>query len=123
MKPFGNTDTIYNETVLLYSENGKPAIGKLLFTPSKVLSIKDFSLQKNFLPNKDYFLKRNIIERAEGSTMPYRADTSFDRKTDLAWFNLQSQWVTVTYTHDDEWNGPLLLYKGNKMPNTMSKLR
>ncbi len=123
MQPFWITDTIYNETVLLYSENGKPAIGKLLFIPSKVLSIRDFSLQTIFAPNKDYFLNGNIIQRTEESAMPYRADSSFDTKTDLAWFNLQSQWVIVTYTHYDKWNGPVPIYKGDKMPNTMSKLR
>ena len=123
MLPFWNTDTIYNETVLLYSENGKPAIGKLLFKPAKLLSIKDFSLQTIFTPNKDYYLKGNIIQRTQESAMPYRADSSFDTKTDLAWFNLQSQWVAVTYTHNDKWNGPVPVYKGNKMPHTISKLK
>jgi len=48
----------------------------------------------------------------------FRADTSFDRKNDLAWYNLQSQWVVVTYTHKDKWMGPAVpSYKGNKMPN------
>ena len=31
MRPFWSSDTTYNETVLLYSVNGKPADGKLLF--------------------------------------------------------------------------------------------
>jgi len=55
--------------------------------------------------------------------MPFRADTSFDRKNDLAWYNLQSQWIVVTYTHKDKWNGPIPSYKGNKMPEFISKLR
>jgi lysophospholipase L1-like esterase len=54
--------------------------------------------------------------------MPFRTDTSFDRKTDLAWFNLQSQWVVVTYTHQDKWKGPVPSFKADKMPNTMAKL-
>ncbi len=123
MRPFWNTDTIYNEAVLMYSEAGKPAMGKLLFMPSKVLSILDFSLQKTFLPNKDYNIEGNKIFCTEQSQMPFRADTSFDSKNDLAWFNLQSQWVNVTYTHHDKWNGPTPAFEGDKMPNTMAKLK
>lgn len=46
---------------------------------------------------------------ASGSnlSMTYRTDTSFDAKKDLAWFNTQSQWVVVTYTHHDKWAGPI----------------
>ena len=35
MRPFWLSDTVYNETVLLFSANGKPAEGRLLYGPSK----------------------------------------------------------------------------------------
>lgn len=54
--------------------------------------------------------------------MPFRTDGSFDKK-DLGWFNLQSQWVVVTYTHKDKWVGPTPSYKGEMMPKTLAKLR
>jgi lysophospholipase L1-like esterase len=61
--------------------------------------------------------------RLQGSRMPFRADTSFDRAKDLAWYNLQSTWVVVTYTHHDAWPGPVPAYKGDRLPGVTGKLR
>lgn len=54
--------------------------------------------------------------------MPFRPDSSFDKK-DLAWYNLQSQWVVVTYTHHDKWKGPVPAYSGDRLPRLMARLR
>ncbi len=41
MKPFWRSDTVYNETVLLFSVNGKcQQVNKLLFMPDKIISVK-----------------------------------------------------------------------------------
>jgi len=122
MEPFWNSDTIYNETVLLYSANGKPAEGKLLFMPSKILSVKNYLLDTLYKAGADYTVCDNTINRTEHSAMPYRADTSFNKK-DLDWFNNQAQWAVVTYTHHDKWKGPAPQYKGGHMPRTMAKLK
>lgn len=122
MCPFWRSNTIYNETVLLYSVKGKAADGKLLYQPDHILSVKSFDLHTTYTSGKDYTLNGNVIERSPNSAMPYRADTSFDTKKDLAWFDTQSQWVVITYTHHDKWTGPIPVYKGAQMPNTLSKL-
>lgn len=54
--------------------------------------------------------------------MPYRADTSFGLKEDLAWYNLQSQWVVVTYMHHDRWAGPVPAAKGGRLPRVTGLL-
>ncbi|HTD39958.1 MAG TPA: hypothetical protein VK671_05005, partial [Mucilaginibacter sp.] len=123
MRPFWHSDTIYNETVLLYSVNGQAAKGKLLYQPDHILSVKSFDLKTTYAEGKDYTKKENVIERLPNSPMAFRADTSFDTKKDLAWFNTQSQWVVVTYTHHDKWAGPLPTYKGNLLPLTTAKVR
>jgi lysophospholipase L1-like esterase len=123
MRPSWHSDTIYNETVLLYSVNGNPAEGRLLYTPDQILSVKSFDLRNSYKEAKDYSLNGNTISRTQTSQMPFRADTSFDSKNDLAWFKLQSQWIVISYTHHDNWNGPVPVYKGPQLPNTMSKLR
>ncbi len=123
MRPLWQSDTIYNETVLLYSINGKPAEGNLLYHPDQILSVKSFDLHTNYTTGKDYTLNGNVLERSAKSAMPYRADTSFDTKKDLAWFNTQSQWVVVTYTHHDKWTGPIPVYKGSLLPITSGKLQ
>jgi len=123
MKSFWKSDTIYNETVLLLSENGKSAHGKLLYEPDKILSVKKFDGTVSYKTGIDYELNTNVITRMPGSSMPFTVDTSFDTKKDLAWYNLQSQWVVVTYTHADKWDGPVPVYKGDKIPRVLAKLK
>lgn len=123
MRPFWKSDTIYNETVLLFSENGQPANGKLMYNPDKIISIQKFDLSTTYHPDIDYRLNGNVITCTTNSGMPFRADTSFDSKKDLAWYNLQSQWVVVTYTHHDHWNGLIPQFKGDRMPHVMSKMK
>jgi hypothetical protein len=123
MIPFWNSDTIYNETILLLSKNGTAASGRLLFTPAKILSVKSFDLKTGYSKTTDYVLNGRTITRRKQSKMPFRTDTSFDTKKDLAWYNLQSQWIAVTYTHKDHWPGPVPVFKANMLPRTLSKLR
>jgi lysophospholipase L1-like esterase len=123
MHPFWKSDTIYNETVLMFSVNGNPAEGKLLFMPDKILSVKNFAGNASYEPSADYTLNGNMLTRTPNSHMPFRADTSFDTKKDLDWFNTQSQWVAVTYTHHDKWDGPAPIYKGGALPRTSAKLQ
>ena len=50
MEPLWKATTITNETVLLYSPEGKPASGSLLFTPERILSVKSNSSPREFAP-------------------------------------------------------------------------
>ncbi|MES1249040.1 MAG: SGNH/GDSL hydrolase family protein, partial [Chitinophaga rupis] len=122
LRPFWFSDTIFNETVLLYSKEGQPARGRLLYTPSEILSVNSFDGRYLYQPAIDYSIDGNQLTRNPGSHMTFRADTSFDKKN-LAWYNLQSQWITVTYTHKDPWTGPAPAYKGDRLPRTMARLR
>jgi hypothetical protein len=117
LKPFWKSDTIYNETVLLYSEKGKTASGRLLFNPDKIISVRSFDLKTAY---RGYRISGRTIS---GPELPFRADTSFDQVKDFAWYNLQSQWVVVTYTHHDAFEGPTPTYKGDLLPLSREKLR
>jgi lysophospholipase L1-like esterase len=121
-RPFWKGGLVSNETVLLYSEQGAPAAGRLLYQPDRIVSIRSFDLKTPYQEGRDYTLTGRTLTRVSGSRMPYRADTSFDQK-DFAWFNLQSQWVVVTYTHHDPWKGPQPAYKGNLLPRAVSLLK
>jgi lysophospholipase L1-like esterase len=123
MKPFWNTDTIENETILMYAINGNAANGRLLYTPDKIISVRSFDGATVYRKDIDYTLQGNTLTRAAQSGMPFRADTSFDTKNDLAWFDLQSQWVVITYTHADKWDGPVPVCKERLLPHTLAKLR
>ena len=121
LKPFWDCDTTYNETVLLYSVNGGTPNGKLMFNPSEIISVRSFDLQSLYIQDGDYTLSGNIISKLKGSAIPSRADTSLSNK-DLAWYDIQSQWVVVTYIHKDKWKGMIPAFKGDKMPKTFQKL-
>jgi lysophospholipase L1-like esterase len=118
LEPFWRADTIYNETVLLY-----PDEGRLMFQPDRVLSVRSFGLDTVYREGVDFRIEGRKLVRLAGSWMPFQADTSFDRKNDLAWYNLQSQWVVVTYTHHDVWSGPVPAYKGDRLPGVLGLLR
>ncbi len=121
--PFWRSDTIFNETVLMYSKEGGVADGQLLFEPDRILSVRNFGLDAVYSRGVDYAVEGRRLVRLAGSRMPFRADTSFDRAKDLAWYNLQSQWVVVTYTHHDSWAGPVPADKGNRLPRVLGRLR
>ncbi|MDR3714801.1 MAG: GDSL-type esterase/lipase family protein [Puia sp.] len=122
MNPFWHSDTVYDETVLLYSSRNKTANGKLLYMPDKILSVKSLDGKIFYSPRKDFTLEENTISRVENSGIPYTADTFFTAGKDFAWYNLQSKWIVVTYTHKDTWEEAAPGYKGDQMPNTLEKL-
>jgi hypothetical protein len=117
LRPFWKGDTVYNETVLL-DDSG----GRLLYRPDRILSVRNYGLDTVFKAGVDYKVEGRRIIRMPGSRMRYRADTSFDRK-DLAWYNLQSQWVVVSYTHHDRWQGPVPVYSGARLPRVEERLK
>ena len=68
--PFWKGNIIYNETVLLV-QNDQETIGKLLFPALKVISVRDFSLKKEFKEDVDFKVEGNSIKMLEGSDIPY----------------------------------------------------
>lgn len=116
LRPFWKGDTVVNETVLLDSTGGR-----LLYQSDRILWVRNFGLDTVYKEGVDYRIEGRRIVRLPGSAMPWRADSSFDRK-DLAWYNLQSQWVVVSYVHHDRWKGPVPEYSGERLPRLMEKL-
>jgi hypothetical protein len=122
LRPFWHSDTIFNETVLLMGEDGAAA-GRLLYEPDHILSVQRCDMQTAYRKETDYTIAGRTILRKAGSPMPFVSPAFFGPKKDLAWYNLQSRWVLVTYTHHDEWKGPLPVYEGDRAPGLMNKLR
>jgi lysophospholipase L1-like esterase len=124
MKPLWNTDTVFNETVLMYASlNDSIPGGKLLFHPKKILSVTNFSSETIYNEGADYTLENNEIRLTRGSKMPFSKEADFSKKNN-AWFNVQGKWIVVTYTHNkNEWTAFKPLYKGNLLPNTIRKLK
>jgi hypothetical protein len=76
LKPFWRPGPVTNETVLLYTEKGAPATGRLLYQPDHILSVRSFDGKTTYREGKDYTWNGRTLTRLEGSAMPWRAETS-----------------------------------------------
>ncbi len=73
IKPFWKSNVMYDETITLHQDEAGTIKGTLLFKPSKIISIKDYSLKTTYVEGKDYIWDRtsNIIYYGTNSSLPY----------------------------------------------------
>lgn len=121
MQPIWQGDTVYNETVLLESTGGAPATGKLLFTPTKILSVQDYGLDRTFIEGKDFAISGNTITALPGSPIPTVKRSEYPAG-DFPWFEADGKHIAVTYRHAGAWTGPTATYAGDNLPRTIEKL-
>ena len=122
LQPFWQGKTVYNETVLMFSENGQPATGRLMFNPTHILSVKNYGLTTNYAEGTDYTLAGRNLICTPASRMTQVKDADLI-KGELNWNEMIGKQVVVTYEHDDLWTGPVQGFAGDSLPNTMKKLR
>jgi lysophospholipase L1-like esterase len=122
LQPFWAGRKVYNEAVLMLLEDGKAATGRLLFHPSRIISVRDYGLVSNYTRGTDYTLDGRILICTASSRMPqvHAADLL---KGEFQWNVVGGKQVMVTYEHDDTWNHPYPAYVGNGLPNTLKKLK
>lgn len=126
---------IYNETVVL-EDNGTTISGQLLFEPTEIISIRDYTLEKEY-DITEYTFDKNFIIRSETSTMPYLTTEQLAGKNlpeEFSFSTYQAKepgteiiftegigivmhQIAVTYKHEGKWTGitpvhqPLALQK------------
>jgi len=122
MRPIWEGSEVTNESVLLLSTGGAPPRGRLLFHPTRVLSVRDSSLSTEYKEREDYRVEGTEIVALPGSKMTSVKDTDFP-KGDYPWLSIAGKHVAVTYTHEDVWQGPTPVYEGSHLTETMAKLR
>jgi lysophospholipase L1-like esterase len=122
MQPFWRGNMVYNETVLMLSENGQPATGRLMFNPSRIISVKNYGLTTNYSVGTEYTLDGRNLICTPLSRMTWLKDADLI-KGEFNWNELIGKQVAVTYEHDDAWTGPVQGFDGEALPTTMKKLR
>jgi lysophospholipase L1-like esterase len=122
MQPFWQGKTIYNEAVLMLSDNGKPATGQLMFLPRRIISVQDYGLATNYINGTDYRVDGRTLTCTASSRMAQIRDEDL-LKGELKWNQVGGKQVMVTYEHDDVWNYQLPVYLGDNLPGTMRKLQ
>lgn len=131
---------IYNEIVTLVEEDGE-IYGKLLYEPKEIISIRDYSLEKEY-EITDYRIEGKKIIRAESSNLPYFTGENM-KGENLQDYGISTMdgkepgnkvmftegpgivmhTINVTYTHEDRWTLDMPSYKGNELPKTINKLK
>ena len=60
--PFWKGNVIYNESVLMYQDEGSEEIsGNLMYKPTKIISVRDYTLKTEYKENEDYKVEGNKI--------------------------------------------------------------
>jgi lysophospholipase L1-like esterase len=122
MKPFWRGKKVYHEAVLLLSSDGKPASGRLLFAPSKIIAVQDYGLTTNYSEDADYTVTGRTLICSANSRMPRLREDEF-AKGEFKWNVVGGKQVMVTYEHQDSWHQPFPSYLGEGLPNTLKKLK
>ena len=61
-------DTVFYETAMFMGKSGEC---KLLYTPTKILGVYDYGLQKEYVEGVDFVLEGKVIKRLRSGSMPY----------------------------------------------------
>lgn len=145
LQPYWYSREIYNETVVFIGEESEAT---LMYTPSEVRFVRDYSLTKTYQEGKDYIIQGNKIRRVKGSSLPYwepeeyfpakpndpnivvRADSA---KLDVAlngqrylyygeFSTFTDKQIAVTYRHNEAYTGNVPEGQTEKLTNLLTKL-
>lgn len=132
--------TIRNETLVLI-DDGNNISGNLIYKPTKIISIKDYTLTKEY-GKDEYEVQGNKIIRTTNSTMPYftleqlngknldpnYALSTYQAKepgTEIVFtegVGIVMHQIAVTYEHNDEWTGKKPVPHPTAFNNVKTKL-
>ncbi len=142
LQPFWKADTIYNEAIQPVKTGSKNAKARLLFKASKILSVQDAHLQKEYIKGRDWKYRNGKIVLTATSAIPYftndelffkekKAGVSMEsnKEGNYILFSegglLQSRQLAVTYVKEkkENWAGKVHVYAERLLPRTLAKLK
>lgn len=120
LAPFWEGDKVYDETIMLLSEDGEIAYAPLFYKPEEILSVKSTDLKIEYIEGKDWELRDGRIYMIEGSSIPFmkKEELHFYEKKDDDCFDAKDggyvlyktkgffhkRQLVVTYTHNDSYD-------------------
>lgn len=69
IQPFWQGNVIYNEQIMVVKKDGKTE-GRLLYDAKRVISVRDWTLEKEYEAGKDYMIEGDTITLPAGSSIP-----------------------------------------------------
>jgi len=122
MKPFWEGHRIINESVLLLSSDGGSASGRLLFAPTKIISVTDSSHRIKFTRGVDFDVKGNQLVARPNSKIQTMSKKEF-ATGEFPWTRFEGKHVFVTYEHKSLWQGPRPKSQSEFLPRAIAKLK
>lgn len=144
--PFWKGDIVYNEAVYPIKDASGNSTYTLMYTPDKVVSVFDAQFNVMYTEGVDYvvdgnsitFLRSGSIALKEytylhptNSMIPagytgwqpyYKRHAAGDGKYEY-WTDLVArEYINVTYTHSDEWQGPVPAQSSSLLPRTANAI-
>lgn len=137
MRPFWCSDTMYNESVLMLSENGKPACAHLLFKKPVKLSVRNSYLDTEYIEGEDWIYEDGLIKLTDKSKATFMTlEELYPAQPREGWtfpkagggnilfqekHFFHDKQLSVTYMHpEDKWEGTVPEYAGDKLCKTLS---
>jgi len=138
---------VYNEQVMLHEHEDGSVYGELLYEPTSITLVKDYLMTNLFTKDTDFTVegKKIIIKNKDTTKMPYLTKDQYDAKpTSLegtgigtlesskspSGYVLYSEYphivkktILVSYEHNDTRKGHEMYKLGNRLPNTLTKLK
>ncbi len=81
--PFFDGNIIYNETVMLRTQEDGTGLGYLRFEPTKIISVRDYTLKNVFAEGTDYVIDGNSIAAPAGSKIGHWTDKQMHGEEDI----------------------------------------
>ncbi|MDB5106520.1 MAG: hypothetical protein JWP91_4209 [Fibrobacteres bacterium] len=139
LAPFWASDTMYNESVLMVSDQGAPASASLLFPPIAIRSVRNAGLDTVFREGVDWEFSNGRLVLPPGSKAASLTSADMYPATEVpGWVQprtgggfvlfqeghyFHDRQLAVTYTHArDLWRGPITKTATANLPNSLAKL-
>lgn len=141
LTPIWEGNKVYNESITFIPDPQTREIlaAPLLYTPTNVISVKSYDLQKEYVEGVDYVVENGKIRLLEGGDMTAWAYDDFYSPNEgyykIKWLNPQDRYIHfdgndyqerhqyyVTYEHNDSWKGVVPRYCCDSLPRTKQKL-
>lgn len=139
LTPYWDSDTMFNETVLMVSDSGKPPVSTLLFPPLAIQSVRNAGLDTVFREGVDWTYANGKLTLPPGSKAASMTMAElYPSVATPGWVQskvgggnvlfqeghyFHDRQLAITYTHARNlWKGPIPKFAETTLPKTLAKL-
>lgn len=102
--PYWWGNVIYNESALMIS-TGSEIAARLAYAPTRIISVRDYTLKKEYVEGTDYTISGNKLLWKEGSAITYWTNDQIHGLADFPSPYVKKESITNTLTDYVSWNG------------------